>query len=317
MINWGVIGLGIIANEFGEAIMRSDKAKLHAVASRSEEKANDFAKKYGAQKAYTAYEDLYNDPEVDIIYVATVNSQHLKNIKDALNAGKHVLCEKAILGKTSELNECIELAKSQNLILAEAMTIYHMPLYKRIKEMIHDGVIGNVKTVKCDLGSLKEADDNNRFFSKELGGGAMLDIGTYTLSFIRYFIDGDFNEQKHLCTKYPTGVDEMWSISLKNEEGTLGSTNLTFRAKLPKRAIIAGEDGYFEIDDYPRADKATLVFPDGKREVIEAGNTKDALLYEIDDLSDTINHLADETYLSLTQDVVRIMDDLLTQENLG
>lgn len=313
-IKWGIIGLGNIAIEFADAI--KETGTLVAVASRTISKRVYFNEHYKIDYIYDNYDDLVNNPEVDAVYVATVNSQHFDNIKSSLDAGKHVLCEKAIWGKSQELKELKNLADSNNLILAEAMTIYHMPLLKEVKKLINNGKIGRVKTVKADLGSLKEASNTNRFFSKELGGGAMLDIGTYTLSFIRYFVPGKFIERTHVCQKYETGVDEMWSIAIKSDEGAVGSTNLSFRSKLPKRAIIAGELGYFEIDNYVRPEIAKLVYPDGSIEWIEAGKTENALMYEIVDFEKTICGNEDAVFIQETMEVVSIMDQLLNVEKI-
>lgn len=129
-IKWGIIGLGGIAHDFA-ASFKSDNAELTAVASRTLQKAQDFASEYNVPKAYGHYEALCFDPDIDIIYLATPNSHHAENIKMALNAGKHVLCEKAMVMNNTQLEEILSLADEKNLIVAEAMTIYHMPLFKQ------------------------------------------------------------------------------------------------------------------------------------------------------------------------------------------
>lgn len=313
MIKWGIIGLGHIANEFAQGM--EPLHEIYAVAARDVNRAKEFQKKYNVRKVFDTYEELINS-DVDIVYIATVNSQHLKNIRACLEAGKHVLCEKAIWGDYKELKEMYDLTVEKNLLLCEAMTIYHMPLFKKIQNMIEDGVLGKIKYVQADLGSLKEDDPNNRFFSKALGGGAMLDIGTYVLSFLRYFMKGEFEEITHVMIPYPTGVDEMWSIGVKSEN-VVGNANMTFRAKLPKRAVVAGDKAYVTIYNYVRADKAILTYPDGKEEIIECGQTKDALTYEIQDIEECLmDRNVDKNYMQYTLDVVKIMDSLLKEEGL-
>ncbi|QNM04396.1 Gfo/Idh/MocA family protein [Qiania dongpingensis] len=313
--NWGILGLGNIAHEFAD-----NMTKLHpiyAVASRSLETAMDFQKKYGAARAYGSYEELLNDPLVDIVYIATVNSQHYKCILACLEHGKHVLCEKAIWGDYEEMKAAYDMAQEKGLLLCEAMTIYHMPIFKEIKSMIASGKLGKIKFVEAELGSLKEDDPSNRFFNPKLGGGAMLDIGTYGLSFVTYFLSGELTELTHLMGRYPTGVDEMWSISLKTSAQEIGSVNLTFRAKLPKRGIIAGEKAYITVMNYVRADKAALVYPDGSEELLKIGETSKALQYEIQDIEEALS-TGDYSYafMDCTMKVVELMDRLLKAEDL-
>ena len=309
-MKWGIMGLGHIAHEFADALVT--RQGIFAVASRSPEKARAFQERYGAERAYGSYEELLADKDVEAVYVATVNARHLADIRACLEAGKHVLCEKAIWGNAAELTEMAELARERGLVLAEAMTIYHMPIFKKIAQMIDDGELGRIKMVKADLGSLKEDDPTNRFFNPELGGGAMLDIGTYALSFLRYFLRGSFVEVSCVTQAYPTGVDEMWAIGVRTDEDQLGCANLTFRAKLPKRAIVAGDKAYVTVDNYVRAEAATLVFPDGTSRQIECGKTADALSYEIEDFERAVEKgERSATYLDQTLDVVRTMDALL------
>lgn len=306
-VSWGIIGLGSIAHEF-VSVFKSEKADIVGVASRSLQKAKDFSDRYSIPKAYGSYEALCYDPDIDIIYLATPNSHHAENMKMILNAGKHILCEKAIAMNKNELDEVLALAKEKDLIVAEAMTIYHMPLFKELKRRIRSGVYGELKLVQAMFGSLKEADPENRFFSKELGGGALLDIGVYALSFVQYFLDSKPKEIKTNVQLYETGVDEMSTIQYKTEDHTLGNVSLSFRGKMPKQGIIVCEDAYITVENYPRADKAIINYPDGRSETIEAGETSAGLLYEMEDLSDTVLQKEDKSELPLTISVNEIMD---------
>lgn len=311
-MKWGIMGLGHIAHEFADAL--SLRQGVYAAASRDAEKARAFQGKYGVSKAYGSYEEMLKDPEVEAVYIATVNARHLGDIRSCLAHGKHVLCEKAIWGNYDELQALCNEASSKGLVLAEAMTIYHMPIFAKIAQMIEAGELGRIKMVKADLGSLKEDDPSNRFFNPELGGGAMLDIGTYALSFLRYFLPTGFDEVRCVTQPYPTGVDEMWAIGVRTSEGQLGCANLTFRAKLPKRAIVAGEKAYVTVDNYVRAEEATLVYPDGTSRQISCGATSDALSYEIEDFERAVSEGdIKAAHLEKTLDVVRTMDSLLRE----
>lgn len=314
-VKWGVIGLGNIAHEFAEG-MNGLNQRIYAVASRKKESLLEFKEKYAVQKTYSTYEELLDDPDVEAVYIALVNSEHYKWIIACIEHGKNVLCEKAIWGNYNDMEKAYALATEKGLILAEAMTIYHMPIFQKIKEMIREGVLGNIKFVEAELGSLKEDDPTNRFFNPELGGGAMLDIGTYGLSFVTMFLPGKITDATSLSVPYRTGADEMWGINLRTDTGQIGSVNLTFRAKLPKRGIIAGDKAYIVVMNYVRAEKATLVYPDGKEEIIEVGETAKAFQYEILDIEKALETKNPATaYIDNTKTVVQLMHQFLSEHN--
>lgn len=306
-IKWGIIGLGSIAHHFASTF-HSEQAELVAVASRTTQKAFEFAQTYAVPKAYGSYEQLAFDPDIDIVYLATPNNLHKENMLMLLKAGKHVLCEKAITLTKKELDDVLELASKKDLIVAEAMTIYHMPLMNTIKEKIASGEYGELKMVHALFGSLKEADPSNRFFNPELGGGALFDIGVYALAFARYFLSSHPTQRQTMGTLFHTGVDEKSSILLQNEQGELSTVSISFRSKMPKQGLIICENAYITIDDYPRADKATITYSDGRIETIEVGDTNQALNYEVENLSRTLLTGENFTSIQLTKDVVDLMD---------
>ena len=173
---WGIIGLGNIAHEFAEHFDQ-ETSELAAVASRTIDKAEAFAQRYHIPKAYGSYQEMLNDQEIDIIYIAVPNRQHSQHIMEALAANKHVLCEKAITMNKKELTEAMKLAEEKNLVLAEAMTIFNMPLYQQLRSLIDTNKLGALKMIQAPFGSYKDPDPTNRFFNPELAGGALLDIG--------------------------------------------------------------------------------------------------------------------------------------------
>lgn len=306
-IKWGIIGLGSIAHSFASAF-NSEQAELVGVASRTLQKAYDFSKQYTIPKAYGSYEQLAYDPEIDIVYLATPNSYHKQHMMMLLKAGKHILCEKAITMTKTELDEVMSLANEKNLIVAEAMTIYHMPLMQSVKKRIESGEFGKLKMVHAYFGSLKEADPTNRFFNPKLGGGALLDIGVYALSFVRYFLSSQPHIRQTIGLLYETGVDEMSSFQFLNEQDELATVTISFRSKLPKQGIIACEEAYITIMNYPRADQALITYTDGRTETIESGKTDQALNYEITHLTETLLSGQDLTEMTLTKDVNALMD---------
>ena len=255
--NCATLGCGVIANELAQA-MQSRGQKLYSVANRTHDKAVAFAEKYGIKKVYDNIDDVFDDENVDIIYISTPHNTHISYLRKALKAKKHVICEKSITLNFDELKEAVELAKENNVVLAEAMTIYHMPIYKALNDKIKSGDLGELKLLQMNFGSYKEYNMNNRFFNRNLAGGAMLDIGVYALSFVRWFMTSCPNEVLSQVKYAPTGVDEQAGILLKNKEEEMASVILSLHAKQPKRGTIAFDKGYVEIFEYPRGEKAVV-----------------------------------------------------------
>ena len=188
MANWVSAGCGVIANELAQAMEKRGQ-KLYGVVNRTQEKAEAFAEKYGVQKVFASFEEVCADPAVDIVYISTPHNTHIQFLRKALAAGKHVLCEKSITLNSEELEEAVQLAKEHHVVLAEAMTIYHMPIYKELKKRVDAGNLGELRVIQMNFGSYKEYDMKNRFFNRNLAGGALLDIGVYALSFVRMFLN--------------------------------------------------------------------------------------------------------------------------------
>ncbi len=306
---WATLGCGVIANELAQA-MESKGRKLYSVANRTYEKGVKFAEKYGIEKVYNSIDEVFEDEKADIIYISTPHNTHIDFLRKALKAGKHVLCEKSITLNSEELKEAIKLAEENHVILAEAMTIYHMPIYKKLKEIVSSGKLGPLRLIQMNFGSYKEYDMNNRFFNRNLAGGAMLDIGVYALSFVRWFMSSKPDQMVSQVKLAPTGVDEQASILLKNKEEEMATVILSLHAKQPKRGTIAFDKGYIEIFEYPRGQKAVIRYTeDGHQEVIEKGNTADALKYEVEDMETAITNGTDSMYLEYTKDVM----DMMTQ----
>jgi len=311
-MKWAILGPGTIAADFANAIDKVN-GSVYAVGSRTLEKAKKFASKHNVQKVYGDYEEMLQDKEVDIVYISTPHCNHYEYIIKSLKNNKHVLCEKAITVNGKQLKEITNLANEKNLVVAEAMTIYHMPLYKKLHELIDSGKLGKIKMVQVSFGSLKEYDVNNRFFSQDLAGGALLDIGTYALSFTRYFLSSQPQEILTTVKKFETGVDEQSGIILKNADDEMAVISLTMRAKQPKKGVVAGELGYITVDNFPRADKATITYLDGKVEKIEVGDASKALIYEVEDMNNYVLNKSNIDTLGLSIDVMNIMDEVRNQ----
>lgn len=305
-LKWATLGCGVIANQLATA-MQAKGRKLYSVANRTHDKAVSFAKKYGIEKVYNDIDEVFNDENVDIIYISTPHNTHIEYLRKALKSGKNVICEKSITLNSRELDEAINLAKENNVVLAEAMTIYHMPIYKKLNEIIESGKLGELKLIQMNFGSYKPYDMNNRFFNRNLAGGAMLDIGVYAISFVRWFMTSKPHKITSQVKYAPTGVDEQASILLQNKEDEMASIILSLHAKQPKRGTVSFDKGYIEIYEYPRGEEAVITYTDsGEKEVIKAGDTEKALEYEIDDMENAVQN-GDDMHLDFTKDVMDIM----------
>lgn len=310
-LNWAVIGVGVIANEMAQALAQMGK-KLYAVWNRTHEKAVSFAEKYGIKKVYDRIEDMFLDEDVDIIYITSPHNTHYPFMKAALEHGKHILVEKSITLNSRELDEMAVLAEKNHLILAEAMTIWHMPLYKKLWGIVESGELGKVQMITVNFGSFKEYDMKNRFFNMNLAGGALLDIGVYALSIVRSFME---NAPEMVASQWlpsPTGSDEQAAILLKNTASQMAAVALSMHSKQPKRAMISCEKGYIEIMEFPRAAKAVLVDAEtGERKECVAGETENALYYEMTDMEEAVRTGdASVMKLSFSRDVMDIMTGL-------
>ena len=306
---WAVLGTGVIANEMARAL-RAMGRTLDAVGNRTYEKAAAFGSKYGVKKVYRNYHEMFTDPDIDVIYLTTPHNTHMAYLEQALSHGKHVLCEKSITLNSEELERAARLAEEHHVVLAEAMTIYHMPLYRALRERLASGELGRVNLIQLNFGSFKDYDMSNRFFNRNLAGGAMLDIGVYALSLARLFLDSSPDQVKSFVRRAPTGVDESAVLAMVNREGQLASATLSLHSRQPKRAVISCEKGYIEVMEYPRAEEAAIVDAvTGGREILRAGRTADALVYELEDMEAAIRGEGD-MLLPYTMDVMKLMTAL-------
>lgn len=306
-LKWGILGPGNIARDFAQALNRVN-GEVYAVASRNKERAEKFARENNVKKAYGSYDEIIKDKDIDVVYIATPHSNHYEYIIKSLNNNKHVLCEKAITVNERELEEALKIAREKNLVLEEAMTLFHMPLYEKVIKKINKEDLGKVNMVQVSFGSFKEYDENNRFFNLDLAGGALLDIGTYALSFARYFLSSMPEEILSTVKKAKTGVDEESGIILKTKEDEIATISLAFRSKMPKRGIVSCDNGFITIDNFPRANKATINYLDGTVEVIECGEEEKALDYEVSFMEEKINENKESNSIDLTYDVTKIMN---------
>ncbi|SDC45117.1 Predicted dehydrogenase [Terribacillus halophilus] len=313
MMNWAILGPGSIAHHFAAALKEEGESLL-AVGARNKMKGQAFAEKFDIPRVYEGFQGVLDDAEVDVVYIATPHAYHYETIMEALHHGKHVFAEKAITVNAKQLEEITDLAAEKQLIVAEAMTIYHMPIYKELQQLVDAGKIGAIQTLSVNFNSIKENDPENRFFNPELAGGALLDIGVYALSFVRLFIKDEPNEIISTVTKHETGVDQQAGIILKNRQGQLAAITLSFMVESPERATVMGTKGFIDIERFSRAEKATVCYiEEGNTEIMESGETAKALQYEVRAMKELIEKDVPHVTLPYTKDVMNIMDQLRKQ----
>ena len=246
-LHWGILGTGGIAHAFAADLVHTDTGEIVAVGSRSQEGADRFGEQYGIGRRHASYEALAADPGVDAIYVATPHPFHHENTLLALGAGKHVLVEKAFTMNAAQAVELVAAARARGLFLMEAMWTRFLPHVVEIRRLLAEGALGRVVTVMADHGQWFAFDPSSRLFAPELGGGALLDLGVYPVSFASMVL-GTPTRIEALVEPAPTGVDGQVSILLGHDGGAQAVLNCTSSAASPTRASIVGSDGRIDVD---------------------------------------------------------------------
>ena len=244
--NWGILGTGGIAQAFAKDLARLEGHAVGAVGSRSMAKASEFAAAYGA-KAFGSYEELVADKDIDAVYVATPHPAHKANVILALNAKKPVLCEKPFAVNAREAQEMVDAAATNNVALMEAMWSRFLPHYEKVREIIASGILGEILTIHADHGQ-RLADQNiPRVVDPALAGGALLDLGIYPVSFA-HMILGNPIGIKATAVFIDRGVDAQSSMIFDYANGAQAILNTTMIEQTPCRAVVAGRNGWLEID---------------------------------------------------------------------
>jgi predicted dehydrogenase len=246
-LRWGILGTGGIAKAFAADLKTLSGHTLAAVGSRTLSSAQAFAGLYGVSRVHGSYEALVSDSEVDVVYVATPHPMHCPNALLALNAGKSVLVEKPFAMSAEEASEMVSLARKKGLFLMEAMWTRFLPHIAEIRKILAKGALGKITTVQADHGQAMVPDPKGRMFAPELGGGALLDLGIYPVSFSSLVL-GTPSKITAVADRAFTGVDAQTSILLQYASGAHAVLNTTLSAASPNRAAIVGTEGRIEID---------------------------------------------------------------------
>ena len=247
MFSIGIIGAGWIAHKMTLGIAPLKDIEIYAIASRSIEKAKEFATEHNIPAAYGSYEEMLDDPEVDLVYIATPHSHHFAHAMLALEHGKPVLVEKAFTANAKQAEILIETARSKGLFITEAIWTRYMPLSHKIREIMESGIIGDPRIITATLCYMME--HKERIVRPDLCGGALLDLGVYALNFARMYFGTDIVKTVSNCHLGPTGMDMHESISLSYADGRMANLQSGALCLNDRQGIISGTEGYIRVDN--------------------------------------------------------------------
>jgi len=321
---WGILATGGIAGTFVEDLALLPDAEIVAVGSRTLEAAQRFAGRYEIPRAHGSWADLAGDPEVDVVYVATPHSAHHAASRLCLEAGKAVLCEKPFTLDLATSQDLITLAGDRGLFLMEAMWMRTIPAIRRIAELVADGSIGEVTAVYADFGIGGEFDASHRLRDPALGGGALLDLGVYPVTFAHLFL-GPPQRIAALASLTPEGVDDNTGVIFGYDSGAIATLHCGIVGRSPTAATIVGDAGRIELPSpFFRPDRFTL-YRDRQAEVVHVPIRGNGMGYEAEEVMRCLADGKLESPLapwSATLDVMRSLDAVRAQigvdyENTG
>jgi predicted dehydrogenase len=315
-LGWGLIGTGGIAETFAADLMFTDSGRAAAVGSRHLESANRFADEFSIPNRHASYEALVADPDVDVVYVATPHSMHHANALLALRAGKPVLVEKAFTMNAAEAQELVAVARAEGLFLMEAMWTRFLPHIDEIRRLLAEGALGDIVTVTADHGQWFAKDPDFRLFAPELGGGALLDLGVYPVSFASMVL-GKPDRIVSLIDPAFTGVDGQTSMLFGYASGAQAVLTCTSSAKSPTRGAIVGTEARIEIEgDFYAPTSFTLISRAGEQTYFDSQTEGKGLWYEAEAVARCLREgLLESPLMPLDESVsiMQTMDAVLAQ----
>ncbi|GHU78297.1 dehydrogenase [Clostridia bacterium] len=282
-IRFGIAGLGAIANRFAKVI-NSDETSgvvLSAVASKDAERAAAFAKTHNSSCFYGSYEELADDPNIDIVYIATTHNFHFENAKLFIERGKNVICEKPFFLTKKDAEEIYALAKEKNVFVMEAMWTRCLPAFQKTLEWVRSGRIGDVKLIDASFCFNTPFDPKNRLFNPELAGGALYDGGVYPIEFITGIAGQTPNAVNAFAVKGKSGVDEYATVDLSFQNGILGQARCGVSVFANNDAHIYGTRGSIHIDYFIGAKTCELRDENGNTAERFESSFEDGFCFEI------------------------------------
>ncbi|KRD58625.1 oxidoreductase [Flavobacterium sp. Root935] len=318
-IKWGIVGLGNIASQFASDLLLIDDAELTAVASRDISKAELFAEKFGALRMYNSYDLLFEDSEVEIIYIATPHNSHAELSIKALEKGKHVICEKPMSLSYNDAERMIEASTKNNRFFMEAFWTRFIPSIQEILQKVNNGIIGDVNYIKADFAFHGSETENKRLFDKELGGGALFDIGVYPL-FLSYILLGNPKEIIAKAIKHKNDIDLQTSMLLQYESAQ-SVLHASIVSESDMKASISGSKGRIELNSpWFVADGYSLFINDEKEAAFTLPTLGKGYSHEIIECHNCIRNNQIESKLWSHQnslDLSRIVEEIKNQIGLS
>ncbi|MET3028492.1 Gfo/Idh/MocA family oxidoreductase [Flavobacterium sp. UW10123] len=317
-IKWGIVGLGNIASQFASDLLLIENAELTAVASRDLTKAEEFGGKFNALRMYNSYDLLFDDSEVEIIYIATPHNSHAELSIKALESGKHVLCEKPMSLSYKDAERMIAASKKHNVFFMEAFWTRFIPSVQDLLQKIGNGIIGDVNYIKADFAFRGSETENKRLFDKELGGGALFDIGVYPL-FLSYIVLGYPKEIAAKAIKHKNDIDLQTSMILQYETAQ-SLLHASIVSESDMKAIISGTRGRIELNaPWYVADGYSLFINEEKEATFTLPTLGKGYSHEITECQNCILNNEIESKLWSHQnslDLSRIVEEIKTQVKL-
>ncbi len=310
-LNWGIIGAGIIAEKMAGALHLNQDSELLAVASKSIDRARNFAEANKVPKA-CSYDEIVSNTDIDVIYVATTHNFHFENAKLALEHGKHVLVEKAFTVNAKEAETLARIAKERNLFLMEAIWVRFLPSYIRLKKIISDGFIGEIKQFNISFGNFVPPKYEKRLTDPALAGGVTLDMGIYPISFVCYMLGELPSDVKSITRFSGLGVDEISDYLFKFPSGCMSTINTSHKLLMKNAVMIYGTKGYIEYPDFQEGEKFLLHTHDGTNKIksieeIVEKNHKNGFIYQVEEVAKCIKEGKTESSIIPIQETIDIM----------
>lgn len=301
----GILGAGLIARKMAETVNGMDGVFLGAVASRDEAKARAFADEFSAEKYYGSYEELAADEDIDLIYVATPHSHHYEHARLCLSAGRNVLCEKAFTANHKQAKELIELAESKGLYIGEAIWTRYLPMRFTLDEIIASGVIGEISSLTANLGySIAHVE---RLRKPELAGGALLDLGVYTINFALMAFGNDIAEITSSCSKNEYGVDTHNTVILDYTDGRTAILHSNMNSNTDLKGIIYGSKGRIEFENINNCEGINVLLNDGTVTRYETPKQITGFEYEVEASLEAIRQGKTECEQMPHSEILRVM----------
>jgi predicted dehydrogenase len=289
IINWGIIGLGSIANKFATDLLTIPDTKLYAVASRSQDKADAFADKYDATKAYDSYEALVKDDNIDAVYIATPHALHKENTMLCLEHGIAVLCEKPFAMDINEVQDMIALAKEKNVLLMEALWTYFLPHYQFVLKELKNETYGKLLSMEADFGFHRPFDTSTRLFNKSLGGGSLLDIGIYPI-FAALSTLGIPEKMEADADFFENGADSTCRMLFSYKNGETARLKSTLTEKTPTEAVFYCENGTIKVNTMFHMPTTVTVISNSEEKTLDFGYKTIGYNYEAIHFNELIRH---------------------------